>query len=135
MRSLVAACPAHDLDALTPGHAPVDDGHVVLVPAQLVDGVIAPADGIDPVTGILETEDDDVPKPWFILCDEDPHRVAPCDCIPMLPLRLGSGAARQSRASGGQSAGSGSSVTCSATSGAPSVASPGPGSRRRAPAR
>src|SRR5436190_3852778 len=71
---LVAAGPRDHIDAGSAGHAPVDDRDVVVVPLELVDGVIAPVDGVDLVALIFEAEDQDFAQPEIVFSDEDAHR-------------------------------------------------------------
>src|SRR5947209_8017889 len=75
---VVAPCPGCDLDPGDTGHAPVEDGDVVLVELQLLDGVIAAIDRVDQVTRILETLDQDLTQAVIVLGHQDAHRQAPC---------------------------------------------------------
>ena len=72
---LLAPRPAHDVDPLGAGHPPVEDGHVVLVPAELVDRVVAAFDGIHVVAGLLEPHHEELAQAGVVLGDEDAHRV------------------------------------------------------------
>ena len=83
---LCLPCPGDDLEAGHPGHAPVDDRDVVLVEAQLLDGVVARLDGVDEVAGLLEALDEDLAQPAVILRNEHPHQLNPvtprrCRCL------------------------------------------------------
>ena len=78
-RPLVATHPGDDVDPLGPGHAPVDDRDVVLVPLHLVDGVIAALDGVNLVPGFSQPQRDDRLQSLIVLCDEDAHQPPPCD--------------------------------------------------------
>ena len=69
----MAPGPGHDVDAFRAGHPPVDDRDVVLVPAELVDGVVTPIDGIDLIAVVLEAQDDDLLQPGVVLGNEHAH--------------------------------------------------------------
>src|SRR5207247_4612068 len=76
--AFVAPRPGGDLDARHARHAPVEDGDVVLVELQLLDGVIAAVDRVDQITRILETLDQDLTQAVIVLGHQDAHRQAPC---------------------------------------------------------
>ena len=72
-RLVVLPRPGDDVDAGRAGHPPVDDRDVVVVPAQLVDGVVAALDRVDVVALVLEPEDEHVPQALVVFGDEDAH--------------------------------------------------------------
>ena len=77
-----AAGPGDHVDALGAGHPPVDDGDVVLVPGELVDGVIATLDGVHLVAGIGKSEHEDLAQARVVLGDQHSHRLRlpSCSC-------------------------------------------------------
>ena len=72
-RAVVPSGPGDDVDAGCAGHAPVDDRDVVLVPLELVDGVVAALDGVDLVALVLESEHEDFAQAGVVLGDEHSH--------------------------------------------------------------
>src|SRR4051794_20766407 len=72
--AVVPSCPADDVDPLSPGHPPVDDGDVVRIPAQLVDRIVASCDLVHVVAGVRQAEDQDLAKTRVIFGDEHSHR-------------------------------------------------------------
>src|SRR5205085_10341784 len=69
----MATCPGCHLDAGDSGHAPVQDGDVVVIELQLVDRAVAPIDGIDQVAGVLEALNQHLAESLVIFGDEDAH--------------------------------------------------------------
>ena len=84
--SVVLPRPRDDVDPLGAGHPPVDDRDVVLVPAQLVDRVVAAVHGVHVVAGVAQPQDEDLLEAAVVLGDEDAHGSGPA-------ARLGGGAA------------------------------------------
>ena len=70
------ASPRHDLDPLSTGHAPVDDGDVVVVELEHVDGVVAALGRVDLIAVVLQAHDEDFAQAGIVLSHEHAHRVS-----------------------------------------------------------
>ena len=62
------------LDAGLLGHAPVEDGHLVLVGTEVGQGVGAVGHGVDHIALLAETPLEDRAQPRVVLGHQHPHR-------------------------------------------------------------
>ncbi len=73
-RSVVLARPGDHVNALGAGHAPVNDRDVVLVPLQVVDGLVATFDGVDLVARVGQAEHENLAQTVVVLRHEHSHQ-------------------------------------------------------------
>ena len=76
-RLVVPAQPGNHLDTIAAGHAPVDHGDVVFMPAQLVDRVVTTAGRVNLVASLLQAEHDNVAQTAIVFRYQHPHALCP----------------------------------------------------------
>ena len=72
-RAAVLPGPGCHLDARCPRHPPIQDGDVVFVELELLDGVIAAVDSVNVVTGVLEALDQNLAQTAVVFRHQDSH--------------------------------------------------------------
>ena len=70
------ACPRDDIDALCARHPPVHDSDVVVVPLELIDGVVASIDRVDVIAGVRQPEDARIAQTFVVFSDQYAHRIS-----------------------------------------------------------
>jgi hypothetical protein len=71
---IAVGLPCDHVYSLRARHAPVDDGDVVVVELQEVDGVVAALSGVNLVATVVEAENQDLTQTWVVLRNEHAHR-------------------------------------------------------------